>query len=119
VPDADVTFQDIVDRVSGVCPQMLAAQAHLATTEVTGHAGDGLVIVTMRGSGDVVGIRFDRSVMDSGDADALADLTMTAIRRANDAVTAITAERMGVTRESLEAFMRYPAGALNPLPVTR
>ena len=47
--------------------QLMEAQESLAASEVHGQAGGGLVQVTMRGSGEVVGVAIDPKVVDPSD----------------------------------------------------
>jgi DNA-binding YbaB/EbfC family protein len=90
-----LTLHDLIRRTQEMQQHMVHAQSELAQTEVTGTAGGGLVTVTMLGTGEVSSVRFDQAAVDEGDAEALAALTMTALRHATDAVKALTAQRMG------------------------
>lgn len=59
--------------------KLMEAQAALAASEVHGQAGGGLVQVTMKGSGEVVGVRIDPKVVDPDDVETLQDLIVGAI----------------------------------------
>jgi DNA-binding YbaB/EbfC family protein len=59
--------------------KLMEAQAVLAASEVHGQAGGGLVQVTMKGSGEVSGVRIDPKVVDPGDVETLQDLIVGAI----------------------------------------
>lgn len=50
------------------------AQAKLAALEVEGRAGGGLVALTLKGSGEMTGVRIDDSLLVPGDAETLQDL---------------------------------------------
>jgi nucleoid-associated protein EbfC len=89
------TMGDLMNQVKELRQNLLNAHAELSTTEVTGTAGDGRVKVTMLGSGEVTSVRFDQGAVDEGDAEALAALTLTALRNATDAVKVLTTQRMG------------------------
>lgn len=75
--------------------QMLAAQEELAQTEVSGSAGNGLVTVSVLGSGDLQSITIDPSVVDPDDVETLQDLIVAAVRDANSAVSDLQAQKMG------------------------
>jgi len=59
--------------------KLMEAQEKLAASEVHGQAGGGLVQVTMKGSGEVVGVRIDPKVVDPSDVETLQDLIVGAI----------------------------------------
>jgi nucleoid-associated protein EbfC len=59
--------------------KLMEAQAALAASEVHGQAGGGLVQVTMKGSGEVAGIRIDPKVVDPEDVETLQDLIVGAL----------------------------------------
>jgi DNA-binding YbaB/EbfC family protein len=75
--------------------QMVAAQAELAETELTGTAGGGLVTAVVRGSGEVVGIKIDPKVVDPDDVETLEDLVVAALHNASQAAKDLTEEKMG------------------------
>ena len=55
---------DWLQRSQQMQQQLMEAQEQLAATEVHGQAGGGLVQVTMKGSGEVVGVSIDPKVVD-------------------------------------------------------
>ncbi|MCG7594556.1 YbaB/EbfC family nucleoid-associated protein [Mycobacterium sp. PSTR-4-N] len=75
--------------------QLMEAQAALAAAEVHGQAGGGLVQVTMRGSGEVVGVAIDPKVVDPSDVETLQDLILGAISDAAKQVTILAHDRLG------------------------
>ncbi|MDP9118284.1 MAG: YbaB/EbfC family nucleoid-associated protein [Actinomycetota bacterium] len=75
--------------------QLQAAQAELAATEVSGSAGSGLVCATMSGSGELLSLTIDPSVVDAADVETLQDLVVAAVRDAQRAVGALAADRIG------------------------
>jgi nucleoid-associated protein EbfC len=75
--------------------QLAAAQEELAATEVTGHAGGGLVSATMRGSGELTAVTIDPKVVDPDDVETLQDLVVAAVRDAARVVGEIAADKMG------------------------
>ncbi|MEK9710934.1 MAG: YbaB/EbfC family nucleoid-associated protein [Thalassolituus sp.] len=89
--------------------QMAKAQEELASAEVTGESGAGLVKVVMTGRHDVKRVELDDSIMEE-DKDMLEDLLAAAV---NDAVRKIeqnNAEHMS----KLTAGMGLPAGMKLP-----
>ncbi len=64
----------LMRQAQGMQQKLEAAQAELAATSFEGHAGSGLVTLTMKGSGDLIGVRIAPSVFGEGDAEILGDL---------------------------------------------
>ncbi|HUO37161.1 MAG TPA: YbaB/EbfC family nucleoid-associated protein [Mycobacterium sp.] len=75
--------------------QLMEAQEQLANTEVHGQAGGGLVQVTMKGSGEVVGVAIDPKVVDPDDVETLQDLIVGALADASKQVTILAQSRLG------------------------
>jgi DNA-binding YbaB/EbfC family protein len=74
---------------------MAQAQADLALTEVTGHAGGGLVSATVSGDGQLKALVIDPSVVDPSDVETLADLVIAAVRDASRAAAELAEQAMG------------------------
>ena len=85
----------IMQQAQKMQEQLIAAQAELAASEVTGQAGNGLVQVTMTAAGDVRGVRIDPKVVDPDDVDTLQDLVVGALQDAARAAQELQAEKMG------------------------
>ena len=75
--------------------QLLAAQAELAETEVTGTAGGGLVTATVTGSGEIRAIKIDQKAVDPDDVETLEDLVLAAIHNAVEEARKLAEEKMG------------------------
>jgi nucleoid-associated protein EbfC len=88
-------LQMIVQQAQKMQEQLIAAQAELASAEVTGQAGNGLVQVTMTAAGDVRGVRIDPKVVDPDDVDTLQDLVVGALQDAARVAQQLQAEKMG------------------------
>ncbi|MDX1698690.1 MAG: YbaB/EbfC family nucleoid-associated protein [Thiohalobacterales bacterium] len=88
---------------------MQKAQEKLASMEVTGESGGGLVKVTMTGRHEVRRVVIDDSLM-SDDKDMLEDLVAAAINDATHKVEATTQEQMA----GLTAGMNLPPGMKLP-----
>ncbi len=87
---------------------MKKAQEQLATIEVEGQAGGGMVKVTMTCRNDVKRVSIDPAVMD--DKEMLEDLLAAAVNDAVRKAEATSQEKMG----SLTAGMQLPPGMKLP-----
>jgi DNA-binding YbaB/EbfC family protein len=81
------------------------AQARLAESEVDGAAGGGLVRVTLKGTGELVRLAIEETLVNPGDGEIIADLVIAAHA---------DAKRKLDTRQS--EIMRDIAGPLAGLP---
>ena len=88
---------------------MEKAQAELASLEVTGESGGGMVKVTMTGKHEVRRVAIDDSLL-ADDKDMLEDLVSAAINDAVHKVEATTQERMS----GLTSGLNLPAGMKLP-----
>lgn len=88
-------MQQLMKQAQKMQQQLEATQAELASTEVTGSAGGGLVTATLTGSGELVSLAIDPSVVDPDDVETLQDLVVAAVRDAHRAVSELAAEKMG------------------------
>ena len=88
---------------------MQKAQQEIASLEVTGESGGGLVKVTMTGRHEARRVQIDDSLV-GDDKDMLEDLIAAAINDAAHKVEAATQERMS----SVPAGMNLPAGMKLP-----
>jgi hypothetical protein len=84
--------------------QFLSAQQSLSDLEVTGTAGGGLVSATVDGTGELVSLEIDPSVVDPEDVETLADLIVAAVRDGHAQVQRIAAEQMGSLGSALGAL---------------
>jgi len=85
----------LLAQAQQVQQKLMEAQEQLANTEVHGQAGGGLVQVTMKGSGEVVGVAIDPKVVDPDDVETLQDLIVGALSDAARQVTILAQERLG------------------------
>jgi DNA-binding YbaB/EbfC family protein len=88
-------LQSLLQHAQQMQADMAQAQADLAETELTGHAGGGLVSATVSGDGQLKSLSIDRSVVDPDDIETLADLIIAAVRDAGRAAAELTQEKMG------------------------
>ncbi|MHA6619446.1 YbaB/EbfC family nucleoid-associated protein [Pseudonocardia sp. DLS-67] len=88
-------MQMILQQAQQMQQQLMAAQAELASAEVVGQAGNGLVQVTTTGAGEVRSVRIDPQVVDPDDIETLQDLVVGALQDAARAAQELQAEKMG------------------------
>jgi nucleoid-associated protein EbfC len=79
-------LQRIMEQAQGLRAQLATAFTELTEAEVTGTAGNGLVTVTLRGSGELTRITIDPTVVDPHDVHTLEELVVAAFRSATDAI---------------------------------
>ena len=90
--------------------KMSAMQEELASEEVTGAAGGGLVQVTLNGKAEARGVRIDPSLIVPDEGEVLEDLIVAAINDAKTKVEAKIAERMS----ELTGGLQLPPGMQLP-----
>lgn len=88
-------MQMILEQAQKMQEQLMAAQAELASAEVTGQAGNGLVQVTMTAAQEVRAVRIDPKVVDPDDVETLQDLIVGALQDAAQAAQDLQAAKMG------------------------
>jgi DNA-binding YbaB/EbfC family protein len=74
--------------------KLTQAQARLAELTVEGTSGGGMVSVTLRGTGELTGVRLDESLLAPGEGDVVADLIVAAHADAKRKLDAQQAELM-------------------------
>jgi nucleoid-associated protein EbfC len=74
---------------------LMSAQQELASAEVTGSAGGGLVTAVVSGAGELRGLNIDPKVVDPDDVETLADLIVAAVRDATTQAQGLAASKMG------------------------
>jgi nucleoid-associated protein EbfC len=96
--------------------KLLEAQQQLANALVHGEAGGGLVKVSVKGSGEVVGVEIDPKVVDPGDIETLQDLIVGAMKDASSQVTKMAQERLGALAGGMVAPPAKPPTPPTQLP---
>lgn len=79
-PGGPPNIQQLMKQAQKMQQQMAEAQQQLASTELTGTAGGGLVSATVSGTGELLGVKIDPSAIDADDAESLEDLVVAAVR---------------------------------------
>ena len=96
---------DMMKKAQEMQENMQKAQRELASKEVTGEAGGGLVSVLMRGTHEVNRVSIDRTLLGE-DVDMLEDLIAAAI---NDAVHKVEKTNQAAMQE-MTAGLNLPPG---------
>lgn len=94
-PGEQPDMSALLEQAQQMQQQLMEAQQQLAGTAVQGKAGNGLVQVTMKGSGEVVAVNIDPKIVDPADVDTLQDLIVGALADAAGQVTSLAQERLG------------------------
>jgi DNA-binding YbaB/EbfC family protein len=94
-PGGQPNLQQLMKQAQKMQQQMAEAQAELATTQVTGTAGGGLVIATVTGTGDLAKIMIDPKVVDPDDVETLEDLVVAAVHNAAEQAKELAEQKMG------------------------
>lgn len=94
-PGGQPNMQQLMKQAQKMQQELLAAQEELASTEVTGTAGGGLVSATVTGGGELRALVIDPSVVDPQDVETLQDLVVAAVRDASRAAQDLAGQRMG------------------------
>lgn len=100
---------DLMKQAQEMQEKMQRMQEEIASAEVTGQAGAGMVSVTMTGRHDVRRVQIDPSLMQE-DKEMLEDLIAAAVNDAVRRVEAASQEKM----QSLTAGMGMPPGFKMP-----
>jgi nucleoid-associated protein EbfC len=85
-------WQQLVEQVSSVRNGLLSIHEELGRTEVVGEAGNGLVRVTVRGTGEVIAVQLDPGVKRENPA-ALEELFLTAAQQAQAAARTLVEQK--------------------------
>jgi DNA-binding YbaB/EbfC family protein len=100
-PGGQPNLQQLLKQAQKMQQQVADAQAELADAELTGTAGGGLVTVTMKGTGEVTGVKIDPKAVDPEDVETLEDMVLAALHNAAEAVRTLTEEKMGPVASGL------------------
>ena len=94
-PGGQPDLSQLMKQAQEMQQQLVAAQEALASREVTGTAGGGLVSATMTGDGELTALTISPDAVDPDDLETLQDLVVAAVRDARHAVDQLAAETMG------------------------
>jgi DNA-binding YbaB/EbfC family protein len=93
--DGGFDMSALLEQAQQMQAQMVSAQQELADTTVEGTVNDGLVTVTLSGTGEMVGVQIRRGSFDPDDTEDLEDLILAAYRDARAQADALAAQKMG------------------------
>ena len=82
----------LLQQAQAMQQQMVSAQEELAETRVDGTVGDGLVTVTVSGTGELVAVKIKKDSFDPAEPEDLEDLIVAAFRDARAKADALAAE---------------------------
>ena len=93
IPEGDMS--GLLAQAQAMQEQFLNAQQELAEMEVEGSAGGDLVIATVTGAGELVGLEIKPEAVDPSDTETLADLIVAAVSDATNTAKAVAASKLG------------------------
>jgi DNA-binding YbaB/EbfC family protein len=93
IPEGDMS--GLLAQAQAMQEQFLNAQQELADMEVEGSAGGDLVIATVTGAGELLGLEIKPEAVDPSDTETLADLIVAAVRDATNKAQAVAASKLG------------------------
>ena len=96
----------LMKQAADMQKNMAKAQESLAAIELEHSSGGGAVTVKISGDGSVTALRIDPKVVQTGDAEMLEDLVLTAVRGAQELAKETAASEM----KKLTAGMNLPPG---------
>ena len=94
----------LLQQAQAMQHQMVAAQQELAETEVDGTVADGLVTVTVNGTGELVRVKIRANSFDPAEPEDLEDLVVAAYRDARARAAAMAAETVAPLAGGLGAL---------------
>lgn len=88
-------MRKLMQQAQQMQEQMASAQEQLASQTFEGSAGGGVVTATVSGSGTVVAVHIDATVIDPDDPELLEDLVVAAVNQGLQAASAAAQAQMG------------------------
>ncbi|KZM68594.1 nucleoid-associated protein [Nocardia terpenica] len=88
-------MQALLAQAQQMQEAVMAAQAEIAAAEVEGEAGNGLVRVTIKATGEIQSMRIDPKVVDPSDIETLQDLVVGAVNDAMANAQELAAQKLG------------------------
>ena len=93
IPEGDMS--GLLAQAQAMQQQLLDAQRELAEATVEGSAGGDVVITTVSGAGELLGLVIKPEAVDPEDTETLADLVLAAVRDATGKSQALAAAKLG------------------------
>ncbi len=107
----------LLQQAQAMQAQMEAAQESLAESEVDGTVADGLVTVTVNGTGEMTRVKIRSGSFDPDDTEDLEDLIIAAYRDARAKADALAAEAFGPLASGLGTLGGGDSGGSPGLPL--
>ena len=101
-------FASMMKQAHELQGRMAEMQAEMERTRVEGQSGGGLVVLTVNGKGDLVGVKIDPSLATPEEVEILEDLLVTAHADARRKAETAMQEKM----QSLAGGLGLPPGLL-------
>ncbi|WP_269714674.1 YbaB/EbfC family nucleoid-associated protein [Caulobacter sp. NIBR2454] len=95
----------LMKQAQAMQAKLAEAQGKMAEMTAEGGSGGGLVTVTLKGSGELVSVHIDESLMAPGEAEVLADLMVAAHANAKKTLDAQQAEMMRAAAGPMAGMM--------------
>ena len=96
---------NLMKQAQAMQQKLAEAQARQAETTMQGAAGGDAVVVTLKGSGELVAITIDESLLQPGEGEMLSDLIVLAHRDAKQKLDAASAELMKAVAGPMAGMM--------------
>ena len=93
--EGGIDFNALLQQAQQMQEQVASAQQELAEATVDGTVGDGLVTVTVNGTGELVGVKIRRDSFDPSEPEDLEDLIVAAYRDAAARAQDMASEKLG------------------------
>jgi DNA-binding YbaB/EbfC family protein len=87
-------FSSMMKQAQELQGRMAEMQAEMERARIDGQSGGGLVVLTMNGKGDLVGVKIDPSLANPEEAEILEDLVVAAHTDAKAKVERLLQEKM-------------------------
>ena len=92
--DGGFDINALLQQAQQMQEQMLTAQQELADATIDGSVADGLVTVTVNGTGELVGVKIRKDSFDPADTEDLEDLIVAAYRDARARADALASQAL-------------------------
>ena len=99
---------EIMKQAQAMQEKLQAAQGKLAETVIEGQAGGGMVRLTLKGSGELIGVVLDESLLAPGEGEIVSDLIVAAHADAKRKLDAKQTEIMRDVAGPLAGFPGMP-----------
>ena len=99
-------FASMMKQAQELQGRMAELQAEMERATVEGRSGGGMVVLTLNGKGDMIGVKLDPSLLGDQDAEILEDLIVAAHNDAKAKVDNLLKDKM----QSLTGGLPLPPG---------